>query len=277
MGWIAGGHDLLDGSGAVIGYSRPWLNNTDLSLRTWLYWCPAIVCSVLVRREWLDRVGGFDSKQGLHEDWDLWLRLAYAGCPMGWVPEIVCHYQIHSTNMTRDCRAIHADNGLLRVLDKFFSQEDLPSEISILRNQVFAHGYLKLAAAAFAARDIGTAMHDIERAMQLDPKMQTNHGEAVLDFLLASARSPLIKDPLDHSRFILSKLPEELFLVRQRTREALGRVAAGMYFSASEVEDWNRVRSVFPVMITHDPSWLTNLGVWSILRRAMRCSLGPLR
>ena len=163
VGWVSGGHALVNETGGLLGYSRPWLNNLDLTPKMWLYWCPTCPSAVMVQRDWLNQVDGFDSQQGLQEDWDLWLRLAFAGCPMAWIPQVVCHYQVHTANMTRSSEAIHATNGLLRVLEKLYSQDNLQTEILALRDSAYAHSYLKLASAAFASHDIGTAMHDIER------------------------------------------------------------------------------------------------------------------
>lgn len=269
VGWVSGGFDIVNETGSVIAYKRPWLSNPDLSLKTWLYWCPTCPSAVMVTHDWLERVGSFDIEQGLQEDWDLWLRLAYAGCLMDWVPKVACHYRIHSTNMTRNSKAIHAENGLLRVLDKFFSQENLESEILNLRASVYAHSYLKLAAAAFSAGDVQTALRDVDAALARDASLASNNGEAVLDFLLGYVRSPLIENPLYHARFVMDHLPDERFLVKRRRRKALGKVAAGLFFSAAELRDWNAVKKNFPIMVVHDPSWLANLGVWSIMRNAI--------
>jgi glycosyltransferase involved in cell wall biosynthesis len=39
-------------------------------------WVGIAMPTVMVKRDLLDTVGGFDAQQGLHEDYDLWLRLA---------------------------------------------------------------------------------------------------------------------------------------------------------------------------------------------------------
>jgi len=55
----------------------------------------AIGCTVVIRKHWFDRVGGFTP--GLHrgEDRDMWYRLAAAGCPMAFVEKVVAHYRKH--------------------------------------------------------------------------------------------------------------------------------------------------------------------------------------
>jgi glycosyltransferase involved in cell wall biosynthesis len=59
-----------------------------------------IVSSVMVRREWLDRVGTFDRRitRPTVQDYDLWLRLAAAGCAFAVVDEPLALYRVHSAN-----------------------------------------------------------------------------------------------------------------------------------------------------------------------------------
>lgn len=59
--------------------------------------------AVVVRREWLARVGGFDESQSLvtAEDYHLWLKLAQAGARIGFVGEILGAYRIHAGNQSR--------------------------------------------------------------------------------------------------------------------------------------------------------------------------------
>ncbi len=52
------------------------------------------VGSILVRRDVLDRVGGFDEALHGGEDWDWALRLARSG-PMGFLPEVVLLWRMH--------------------------------------------------------------------------------------------------------------------------------------------------------------------------------------
>ncbi len=64
--------------------------------------------TVMVRRELLERVGGFDEHQGLHEDYDLWLRLALLAevgvlrCPLAYVRTHAEHF---STDGIRNFQA----------------------------------------------------------------------------------------------------------------------------------------------------------------------------
>ena len=84
----------------------------------WLFgWrCPLISMSVpLVRREMLERVGGFDARCVPCDDWDLWLRLARV-CEFGFVDEVLLDYRCYPAQQSRD--EIKALRAARRVLGK---------------------------------------------------------------------------------------------------------------------------------------------------------------
>jgi glycosyltransferase involved in cell wall biosynthesis len=56
--------------------------------------------SVMIRREWLERSGGYQDR-GWPEDYDLWLRLHLLGARFGKVPEILFSWREHPIRLTR--------------------------------------------------------------------------------------------------------------------------------------------------------------------------------
>jgi glycosyltransferase involved in cell wall biosynthesis len=55
----------------------------------------------LLRRELVDKVGGFDEDMRASEDWDYWIRCAHAGA-FGYLPGPVAVYRSHPLQMHRD-------------------------------------------------------------------------------------------------------------------------------------------------------------------------------
>ncbi len=263
IGWTSGGYRLTDMQGGLIGEQRPWLAHPELNIRLWLFECPTVVHAVLIRRAWLERIGGFDAGQRQSDDWDTWLRLAYAGCQMVWVPELVCDYRFHNTNMIGETRSKKRDS--LRFLDNFFSQPNLPPQLKTLQGPAYAQMYLRAAAANYGAMRVEEATQDVVQALKLNPGLAADKGKLALDMLLGYARSPLIKDPLGYTRIVLANLPEQPFTIADRRARLLGQVAAGLFFSASESRNWAAVPAMFVKMVGYDPGWLRNRGVWSIL------------
>lgn len=62
--------------------------------------CPVINPTAMVRRDWMDRVGGYHDTPWA-EDHDLWLRLLAAGCRFVRVPEILLQWRDSPQRLTR--------------------------------------------------------------------------------------------------------------------------------------------------------------------------------
>ncbi|MCA9050710.1 MAG: glycosyltransferase, partial [Planctomycetaceae bacterium] len=65
------------------------------------------VSSVIMRKSWIEKLGGFSPEPSGSEDWDLWLRFAAAGGKMAVVPEPLTHYRIHAGSMTHRFEMMH--------------------------------------------------------------------------------------------------------------------------------------------------------------------------
>lgn len=76
-------------------------------LLSWLYEAnPIPTSSVVLRRSALERAGGFASIVRLAEDWDLWLRLAAAGCAFACEPRALVRYRRHPGGLTANVAAL---------------------------------------------------------------------------------------------------------------------------------------------------------------------------
>lgn len=76
--------------------------------------------TVMVTAELLARVGPFDEALTLAEDWDLWLRLAEAGCSALWIPEPLGRYRTWGGNTS--ARKLEMAGATVRVLEKRMAQ-----------------------------------------------------------------------------------------------------------------------------------------------------------
>ncbi|WP_447974980.1 glycosyltransferase family 2 protein [Nitrospira sp. Kam-Ns4a] len=69
--------------------------------------------TVMVRREVLDKVGGFNETRYYPEDWDLWLRIALAGYQFGYLDEDLVVVEIRpDSNTTMDIQATLKANAI---------------------------------------------------------------------------------------------------------------------------------------------------------------------
>lgn len=93
--------------------------------------------SVLVRKSWLDRVGGFVEDPAVKgvEDWELWLRLARAGATFYGMPERLVKYRSHPAQTSR--RVGPMRDATLRVLEQYLPLTTFaPVEADGLRRDV---------------------------------------------------------------------------------------------------------------------------------------------
>jgi glycosyltransferase involved in cell wall biosynthesis len=79
-----------------LGVLEPEIFNT-----LWLNNCVANM-TVLLRRDWFDRSGGFDTTPVLTEDYEMWMRLTALGCRVHYIPERLGYYRQHASSMTQD-------------------------------------------------------------------------------------------------------------------------------------------------------------------------------
>jgi glycosyltransferase involved in cell wall biosynthesis len=94
----------------------------------------------VVRREPVERAGGFDETLTSAEDWDLWLRISRAGLRWRCVDRALADYRIRADAMHQNAGRMVAN--CLRVLDKCFADPTLPDDIQGLKPLAYQRAYL---------------------------------------------------------------------------------------------------------------------------------------
>jgi glycosyltransferase involved in cell wall biosynthesis len=98
------------------GFQRyiEWLNvlvsHEDIARQIFIE-SPLAHPSAVMRRDWLERVGGYQDR-GWPEDYDLWLRLHLAGARFAKVPAILVDWREHPARATRTDRRYSVENFL---------------------------------------------------------------------------------------------------------------------------------------------------------------------
>jgi glycosyltransferase involved in cell wall biosynthesis len=105
--------------------------------------------AVIRRTTFLD-VGGFDEDLSTSADWDLYYRVARR-YPVGFVPEMLVRYRVHSGNMHRNIQAMTRD--MLAAYAKAFSEQD--PELQRLRRGAYGRLHAMLAGSFFRAGEYG--------------------------------------------------------------------------------------------------------------------------
>lgn len=264
VGLIAGQAIVIDEHGQPTGRvfnTPPPQDGAQL-----LIWNPLHVGSVLARRVWLDRAGPFDETLRSYEDWDMWLRLARAGCRFGWVDQPVSLYRFHRGQMTRN--AAQMTRATFAVLDKVFGDPGLPPDWAALRERAYAHAHLRAAAQASQAGDFDGARAALDQAVRLDPALLADNASPIARRLAAWADDPRTPDPIAYLEAVYAHLPDSLAALRRRRRTILAQAAAQRAFESFARGDLAQARALLWRSLRHRPVWLANRGAWAILLRA---------
>jgi glycosyltransferase involved in cell wall biosynthesis len=267
VGLVAGGHVEVDRQLRLLREVAPWHSQTGLGLADWLYSCPFVPSAVLVQRAWPEKVGLFDETMRYVEDWDLWLRLAAAGCQMAWLHDLVCAYRFHGSNMVRDVRPMQA--GILKVLDKFYERQDLHEDVLRLHDRAYAHAYLGAAARAYAASAVEDGRAWLGTALALDSSLLAGNPPRFLDILASFAQTPLVENGLVFIRTVVRNLPDTPLILAWSPRRATGLYRAVAAFDAYQRGEYRKVPMRVAAALVTDPRWLRNRGLLAITSRAL--------
>jgi glycosyltransferase involved in cell wall biosynthesis len=141
---------------------------------------PALMSTLMVERELLEEVGGFDSSLVILQDWDIAIRLAQRG-QLHSLPDVLSAYRYYGTSQSADVD-IHVKPGL-RVLEKVFADPQLPAEVRARRQRVYARFYTMLCGGSIRINSPRSAVYWGLKALRTDPR--------VLDYIAAFPRRRL--------------------------------------------------------------------------------------
>jgi len=209
----------------------------------------------------------FDETLRACEDWDLWQRMAYAGCRFEWVEHLVVGYRYHGDQMTREADRMR--KAIFAVIDKFFSQPDLPEDIKDNKNAVYASALVHAAAYAYNANDFQKGQHDLAEAINRDPTLADKQYNKLVKSLVGWSYDPRSKNPTNFLQRIIANPPSGHPGLKRQLRRALADVMLEPLFSSSR-QKWRAHRWDFLKIFIYKPDWLFNLGVLRMFVDAWR-------
>lgn len=266
LGLVAGQAVPIDESGRVAG--KTFTTPLPVSGERLLLGNPLHVGSVLLRREWQEKAGYFDESLRSYEDWDMWLRLALLGCPMGYVPQPVSQYRFHLAQMTR--LGHQMTHATFSVLDKVFAIPALPANWQALKEPAYSKAYLRAAAQAYHAGDIPQGKAYLDQAIDLDPGLLQDGAAPLAATFRSWLDLPKTGQPLEILERIYANLPDSAGELRNRRRAELGTAAIQLAFDAYQRGDLALAHDAVRGAFTYQPRHLLNRGALVIYLRSRR-------
>jgi glycosyltransferase involved in cell wall biosynthesis len=129
---------------------------------------PGFMCTLIIERELLWEIGGFDPTLIILQDWELAIRLARREQLYSMSKPLVM-YRLHESNQSKKID-LHIEPGE-RILAEFFADRTLPTEIMSRRRYVYAHFYAMLCGGAVQLRMPRYAIDWAIRAISSDPRV----------------------------------------------------------------------------------------------------------
>ncbi len=118
---------LIECEGRVMrrAYDETWAFEVENQRQAILERC-FVLGHAAVRRTSFVAIGGFDDSMRTVADWDLWIRLIFAGSRAGLVNEPLARYRVRAGSLSTDTSAIL--RGKIRCLEQALERDDLDTD-----------------------------------------------------------------------------------------------------------------------------------------------------
>jgi glycosyltransferase involved in cell wall biosynthesis len=140
------------------------LSLRDVLLRNWIG-----LSTVVVRRDVLDQLGGFDEQLRTVEDWEMWLRILASNWRFSYLREPLMIYSLSDVALHSDAERNWKNSR--RLFEKFFSAPNLGKVIGKLRPLAEANYALELARHCAANEARESAWVYFKKAAGVYPKI----------------------------------------------------------------------------------------------------------
>lgn len=177
------------------------------SLDSLLLGWPITMNDFMVRRSWIEEVGGFDESLVINEDRDFFVRLNLGGCQFARVDRFLTYRRLYAGKVLRNPAAKFADS--FRVLDRAFTDPRCPADVLALRDMAYANLYLYGAYQASVQLETTLAQEYFREMIRLNPTILDNEAKSLLAFLNHAS----IREGGEHEaalRSVFAQLPPEM-------------------------------------------------------------------
>lgn len=186
-----------------------WRPSLSVNLSDLVLGFPFSPSDMVIRREWLFKVGLFDESY-IHfsEDLDINCRLALSGCKFASVDRALNYRRYHSGRITK-----HVDerlNAALRALRTTFADPRCPQDVLALRDIAFSKFAMLWSIIAFIQNETVLGQEKSIEAIKINPSILNKRPCQFVDSMVTSSTLDERKDHEEILRRIFDQLPEEL-------------------------------------------------------------------
>lgn len=213
--------------------------------------------AVMFRRALLDRVGLYDKTVEYCEDYDLWLRMAEI-TQVAKVPQFLYQYRQHASTRS----TLHHGKQMLHMADSLEKalRRRFPAGAPDMHLRQAARHFVTAATVFLSAGDLEGAAHCLAKAIRQCPEA----------FAMGDIETPMKLDAKGQqlTDLVFKQLPRTLYFARLKARY-VSRLYMQEVFAAFGQDDFERIDSSMWPGLKHNPGWLLNRGVLSILRKSL--------
>ncbi|MFN8445501.1 MAG: glycosyltransferase family A protein [Caldilineaceae bacterium] len=220
-------------SGETInGLVRPRMT---VELRDLVLGFPFSPSDMVLRREWYDKVGGFDgSLRNYSEDLDINCKLALAGCKFASVNKTLNYRRLHTARPLRIAARLEA---ALQVLERIFADPHCPNAIRSLRDHAYRLNYIVWGDLALLQNETELGHFYLRNALRHEPTILQGRPSEMAQYFAWSASCDDNFDHVDLLKLYFDRMPPEYASLKEEFNWAAGR---GAMLKGIRALMWNR-------------------------------------
>ncbi len=225
-------------------------------------------CSVLLRREFIDVTGGFDTEIRYGEDWDLWLRLV-TETKFSCLPNILASIRVHADGQwffpKHDVAQRLLDDHLKIIQGVFDRTPVIGVEAPTLQSEMIAKEYVGAAWTNYVFSDYQLARAQMEKAIELDRDTWLNcasieKGIIGKALVMGQMKPNEKKAPRQFVKNVLIQLPTVLAHCASHPNKLIGRVEIEIGHYWYSIGENKQARQHLLKGVQYDPNWVRNPG-----------------